>query len=381
MKNVMIAVKPATLTLAMVAFLTLQASAQRADITYINSRGDQKTDSNAQISEWTYKDIQFKGRTRRTITVDKLISVKFRRQPPLFEEAVASFEDGALRAALQSFETLISGDNGSGKKLKKSELWCQEHSYYYAWKINRRMGRLGDAKDLEKKMEEAYPKSHYLPELKLADALDLYAFGDFAKAEAAFSKFIDTAKKRGFASRYKVMAAVGRARSLMGAKQISDAEAAVAAAAAFVLSEEDRLRSELVRGELLVAQKKIGAAQSLFQQIFDKVKDDFENNAFAFAGAANGLGDCLYASGKFEDAAFEYSKVFALFVDRGDLNHELGWAFWRFANCCKQLAAKLEGDPARVYTFRFRKNRDTAAEEYRLTRGGQLARREKGMSR
>lgn len=382
MSRIMIAsIKPLALSLTLVLVLAATAAAQRADITYRNSRGDEKLDKNADIKGWTYKSIQFKGKTSRDIAIDDLISVEFRKQPAIFEEAVGAMKDGALRSALAGFEEAIAGNNIEGKALRKSELWCQEHAHFHAWVISRRLGRIKEADGFRDALMKAYPKSAYIPEIALREANDLFAFGDFAKAVAAYDSLVEQANKRGYAQKYKIWSGIGKVRSLLGAGQTAEAANAQGAVAAAAQNEESRLLSEIAKGDVMVAQKKIGQAESLFKNIFNKVKGDYEKMPAVFAGAANGLGDCFYASSKFNEAMFEYSKTFALFAGRDGLDHENGWAYWRFANSCKQVAAKLEGEESKVYAYRFRKNRDLVSADYRFSRGGQLARREKGMGK
>ncbi len=381
MGKIMIVLKSFSSCCALVLLLSALATAQyKADITYLNSKGSQKTDLDAKISQWTYKSLEFKGRrTKRNIDVDAIVAVKFTKSPAIFEDAMEMMADGAYRSALPSFLDILEGKDLEGGKLRKRDLWCQEHALYNAWVISRAIGQLGEANKYRDTLRKSYPKSHYIPEIILREANDLYAYGDFAKAQIAYSKLADEAAKKGFSNQYKVMAGIGGVRSLMGQKKFVEAASAQANVSARALNENSRLRCEIVRGEVLVAQKKIGAAESLFRNLLSKA--DYKTQAFLFAGAANGLGDCLYSSGKYKEASFEYSKTFALFLGVDGLDHELGWAFWRFANSCKQISAKTEGETAKVFDYRFRKNRDRVAGEYRLSRGGQLARREKGMSK
>lgn len=379
MRNIMPAALPFARCLALAFLLCATSGAQRAEIVYLNSKGDQKTDAKASITEWTYTGIKFKGKTKRDISPGSLISVKFTRQPVIFEDAMLLMEEGEQRNALPLFLTIIEGKNEEGKDLGNRDIWIQEHALFNAWVISRGIDRLADAKAHREALKKSYPKSHYLPEIEFREAGDLFAFGDFGKSLTAFEAFGARASKLGFGNKYIILAGVGRVRSLIGAGKSSEAETAQSNLSAKALNERTRLRCELLRGDILVAKKKFGAAESLFTEMLKKA--DFAKQPYIFAGAANGLGDCLYGSAKYKEAMYEYSKTFALLAGQDGLDHENGWAFWRFANCCKQIAAKTEGPEAKVYASRFRKNRDRVAEEYRLSRGGQLARREKGMGK
>lgn len=375
---------PATLTsgrcLTFALLLSVCTFAQRAEITYLNTKGAQKTEDKATINEWTYKGLKFRaGSTKRDVPPESIVSVKFRNEPEILTEAMATLADGSLRAALPIFGTIIAGKDIEGDDLRKTQLWIQEHALYNSWSISRAIDRLDDAKVHRDALKKAYPKSHYLPEIEYREANDVLAFGDFAKADAAFTAFAARAEKLGFGNMYVVLGGLGKVRSLIEAGKLSDAETAHSKVAAKALGDSARKRCDVVRGNLLVAKKKIGAAESLFKQLLSKA--NYETEPFIFAGAANGVGDCHYASGKFKEAMYEYSKTFALLSGKDGLDHENGWAIWRFANSCKQIAAKAEGEAAKVYTSRFRKSRDQVAEEYRLSRGGQLARREKGMGK
>ncbi len=377
MRITMIAIKRTSFCLLLALILSVVAHAQRANITYINTRGAEKVAKSALISEWTYRDIKFKGKTKRTIPTDSLISVSYKNQPEIFSAAMDMIAEGNYRSAMPLLDDIIAGKTMDGKKLRKKEQWCQEPSLYQAWRLSRFLGLMKDADGYKAALLKMAPKTHFLPKVILREAQDFYDFGQFDKAIAAFAALDAKASKLGFGNEYRLLAGIGTAKALLGAGKISEAANAQAAVSTKAKGESQRLQCEVLRGDILLAQKKVGAAESLFQELFKKA--NYETQSLLFAGAANGLGDCAFAAGKFKDAMYEYSKTFALFDGQEGMDEVVGWAFWRFARCCKQLAAEIDTDEAKVLKYRFRKNRDVAAIQYRFSRGGQLARQDKGL--
>ena len=354
--------------------LTAMASAQRIKIEY-TSRGKVRMDEGT-LKKWTYRGLEMKGkRSALNLKPDQLVSVVFSRMPEQYEEGLNAKLDGNYRAAQASFLDFLAQP-----KMKRSEEWAIEHAHYNCWFLARRLGALADAKKHAAEVIKSNPQSNYLPELRLREAEDAFGLGIFDKAEKAFSDIALEATQKNWASKYAIVADLSRSRCFVATKRVDDAKRVQTAVVQKITDENLRLRADVIRGEILIAKNQIDDAKSLFAQLVSKA--DYEAQPILLAGASNGLGDCFYAGGKYKEACFEYSKTFALYSDRDDVDHELGWAYWRFANACKQIAANTnDPEEEQLYKVRFRRIRQKVAEEFRMTRGGQLARAELGMDK
>lgn len=360
--------------LAVLSGLAFAQPKPRGTIVIVNSRGEQKEESGVTINEYTWSALDVKLRTgQRRFDANDIVSVEYDRPPTGYEDARLAFRNGDHRGAIEGFLTLLESD------LKDSQAWAAEQAHYYLWASYRRIGAFDDSVKEAAALRALAPKSPYLPEIILQETEDLYGLGDFAGAEQAFAGVSDQAKTQNWATRHKVVADLGRVRALIAQKKTADATAHLGQVSGSIANEELRQRALVVTGELMVASGKIDEARRHYQQLLDGVKD-WKAQPFVFAGAANGLGDCAFEQGDWSKAAEEYSKTFALFSDNGKLANEVGWALWRFANANKQMAAKeKDTEKAREYRGRYERLRRTVAQDYRMTRGGQLSRRELGV--
>lgn len=365
-------------TLALLVLMGGFASAQvrpRADVVYRNTRGDERTETNVQVESYTWSGLVGKFKTgKRTIDIDSLVSVTYRRPPTAFEEGAISFTEGSFNAAIENFLTLLDSD------LKDSEIWAEESARYHLWASYRGIGAYEDAKAAAADLQAKFKKSSYLPEVILRSAEDMYAFGEFGPAAAKFGEIADQAKKGKWARRYVARAQLGQVSSLLEDGKTDAASALFDTVAGSVADENLKNQVEVIRGKIMIKKGRVDAARSHYDQLFKKA--DWKKQPKVFSGAANGLGDCHFEKGDWEKAIFEYSKTFALYSDDMSLENEVGWSMWRFALASKQLAATVKDqEAARTHRVRYERMRRSVARDYRMTRGGQISRRELGIGR
>ncbi|MCB9833542.1 MAG: tetratricopeptide repeat protein [Planctomycetes bacterium] len=348
----------------------------KADVVIVNSRGEQKEEKNVDVIEYSWSALEVKLRTgARRFDANDVVSVEYTKAPTGYPDARAAFGNGDFRTAIEGFQNLAEAD------LKDSESWAKEDAHYYLWASYRRVGAFEDAEKAAADLRTVNAKSHWLPEIVLQETEDNYGLGDFAKAEKAFGAVADQAKTQNWSSRFKVIAELGRVRALIAMKKNAEADAILSQVSGAIAVPELADRAKVVKGEIMLAAGRVDEAQKHFQKLLDDTKD-WQAKPFVFAGAANGLGDCYYEKGDYLHAAEEFSKTFALFSEDGRLENEIGWAIWRFANANNQLSAKTEDkELAREYKGRYLRMRQAVAQDYRMTRGGQLARKELGVGK
>jgi TolA-binding protein len=131
--------------------------------------------------------------------------------------------------------------------------------------------------------------------------------------------------------------------------------------------------ARLELGQVLVKEKNYSEAETYFENILKGTKDDPD----VIAGASNGLGDCQYAQGKYDEAMYTYSRTYALFLDRADQALRVAHALY-YGGRSFRLQAGKESDPAekarlqKYGTLVMRR----AARDFGGTEAGQMAQKE-----
>ena len=365
------------LLLLLLSFAIVDASAQgpwgkTAAVVYMDKRGKIKKEASVQVQDHAAAGLSFTKSGKLTlVSNDSVISIKFNSEHEGWTGALDLVKGSFYADALDAFALLLGDERG----LRRSP-WVRQEALYQIWVCHRLMGRLSEAQVAAANLRAAAPEGRYIPELDLAAANNLLAQGKKAKAASAFRKIQQFASKGRFAESIGVRSLSGlfelaiQSNDTAAAKKVADEISRASN------STEGALIARILSGRVLVVEKKYSNALSLFATV---LKDAKRKQESVIAGAANGLGDCYFAMGKFADAQREYSKTASLFYDKPALQEQTGWAVWQWAVACKRVANSTEDEASRkLNTSRYKKLRRRAANDFPFTRGGRLAAREMG---
>lgn len=354
----------------------MEAAAQKgpwnksAEVVYVDRRGRERTEASASVIDHTAAGLSFKRSGREmTVSNDNVISVKYRREPGNWAGALALVNDGFLADALDALNAVLADD----KAVRRSP-WVQQEALFQIWTCYRLMGRPNEAATAAAALRTAKSNGRYIPELDLSAASDLLVVGKSADATKAYRKIQQQAKKGRIASSMGVRALSGLFELALQSNKTGDAKAVAEEIRAS--SSGASLVADVLSARVMVVQKNYKAAIAAFSELLGKAK---RNQEAVIAGAANGMGDCFFAMGKFTDAQREYSKTASLFYEVASLQEKVGWAVWRWSVACKRVANSTDDEAARkTNTLRFKNLRRRAANDFPFTRGGRLAAQEMG---
>jgi tetratricopeptide (TPR) repeat protein len=366
------------LALVFIALFSSQLSAQSAEVTYVDGRGKQRSDKGT-VEGHTFKGLMFKrtrNATAKAITEDELISVVYSRRPDGFDEALDLYKKGAWRDAIPALEVVT-------QDLKSRYDWARQECLYLAADAAYRRGDYDTYENFAKRLRSEVPETRYLPILELKDAELALALGKFDEAARLFADI----STKPYAPSYVARGAFGVVRAQLEADQVDKAQAALATAATKASGPEAPWRKRVMEARIAFASKDLAGAQKQFEDLLNQGAKEYAKDAkgsrmlFLLAAGANGLGDCEFEQGNFAKASLEYSKVFTLLRGQDGLDPQIGWAMWRFALCCSQIAnATQDEEQKRVYTRRYDRMKSEVATSYQRTRGGQAARKMLGLS-
>ncbi|MCA9322034.1 MAG: hypothetical protein KDB53_14930 [Planctomycetes bacterium] len=361
----------AVLSLALGA---LDLAAQRVNVKYMDRSGNLREDSGT-VDAWSYSELKLKvGRGERVLTSNDIVDVSFLNPPDGFEAAANAHRKGEFNNAIGLCREALDG------RIKKSEEWAKEFYAFWTWDSLWHLGDRAEAKKVQTTFLAEYPKSQFIPDIEIAEAELDYALGTFVEAEGNFSTFRRQGVTRGYARRYLLRAGAGQVQCLIDTQRLDPAKAVIDEMRSLAQSDDDRTRLTLMDADILVARQSFKQAKEIFDRVLASAS--LEKAPFAVAKASNGLGECHYGLKESMAAIEAFSRTFALFDEDPARDADVGWAFWRFSNACKQYAAAAESDDdRRFWEARGRTNRQRAAELYRWTRGGQEARREMGLGK
>lgn len=369
------------LVVTTVAVLAVSASAQSADISYLDSKGKLRDDKGT-IEGHTFRGLAFnKGRNAptRLISADELVKVEYSRRPDGYDEAMALIAKGELRDGAEGLLGVL------GELKSDRYAWARQECLFGAADAYYRGGDYDQYNALTAKLVAEVPETRFLPEIELRRADLLTAQGKFDEAVAAYDRISSEGATNGYAPSFLARAALGKVEALLAAKKVGEAETSLAAAKAKVSGDAGQARFRAMEARVALAKEDISGARSKFQALVEAGAKEFEKDAgvtrhpILLAAGANGLGDILFAEEKYPEAMLEYSKTFALFASDVSLQSEVAWAMWQFARCNSRLAnATKEDEQRKVYADRHRRMRERVASEFPRTLGGQLALKEMG---
>lgn len=369
--------KTAGILLLLMGVVVAEASAQgswgkTAAVSYVDKRGRMRSEPSVLVQDHAAAGLSFKKSGKvTTVSNDDVVSVKFKAEPAGWAGALDLIKDSFYADALDALALLL----GDEKSLRRSP-WVTQEALYQIWACYRLMGRPAEAKTAAVNLRAASPKGRYVPELELADANDLLVRGKSADAKAVFRKIQQLSLKGRYAESVGVRALSGLFELAIQSNDTVTAKKVAQEIGQASSSGEGALVAQILSGRVMVAQKNYKGAMTVFTTV---LKDAKRGQGSVIAGAANGLGDCYFAMGKFADAQREFSKTAALFYDVPALQEKTGWAIWQWAVACKRIANTTEDAEARkLNTSRYKSLRRRAANEFPFTRGGRLAAREMG---
>ncbi|MEE9394233.1 MAG: hypothetical protein V3W41_17170 [Planctomycetota bacterium] len=353
------------------------AQSARAKVAYRNSSGTERSERGDVLSHSCRGLVMKRRGGQKTIAEDDLISVTYSKLPNGYVAAMELFQTGGYYEAIDALLEILPE-----VEKKKSLSWAKQEIYFHASEAAYRVGDYAAAAEYAKTLSSKIADTRYRPQLELRSAGDLLAAGKYKEALAAYGKTSSGGPKK-YSASFVLAGAVGKVRTHLHAGNLESAMSAVKAAEALVKKPEGKDLVAAWKARTLVAQKKFADAANQLSALLLKASANkrYQRQPALLAVAANGLGDIAFQKQDFEKAALEYSKTFALFGDLADLRHDVGWATWQFSLCCKRIATSTkEDDKRKVYTGRHRRMRERAAEDFQMTRGGQLARKELGMN-
>ncbi len=354
-------------------FLASALPAQRATVTYRDRRGKEHKDKGT-ITAWTFKGMTFRlGRAEKDIESDNVIDVQFYRAPDVFKDAQSAFRNGEYNDVLD----IIGSD---ARTLKRSEAWAKEYLEYWRWRALKALNQNDEAKSVAADFVKTYPQSHFLPEFELEKARHAWVLGRWGDADKAYRDFLRHGKSKGYARQYLVEAGIGRIRCLLAQKELAAAQGLLGEVKALCGTPDQSQRVSVVEGEILLAQGKTSQAKSLFENLLET--GDADHAPLVIAEASNGLGECYLVTKDWKGAAYAFCRTFALFDETPGLEEPVAWAFWRFSTAANRLSeAAKDEETKKLWRSRHIQNRERAASDFPMTRGGQEALKAMGLGR
>ena len=359
---------------ASILFTSVTASAQqtRVKLKFRDAKGQVK-EEDGQLQEWNLTQLRLKvgGRAERDVSNDDIVAVEFSEGPGEFLTAIKDWKEGNFGDAMDVFKGLEK------EKLKSKDAWAREHVLYYIWDIDRRNeSKQAESAATAVTLAKEYPNSHYIPLIELWNAQKPYIAGDFGTAEKALADFEKKVQSSGWSKALALNAGLTRVRALIAMNRAPMAADALKGLGGNA-SEQSRQLIAVCEGEVLNAEKKFDQAKVHFENQLKSISH--ETFPVAYAGAANGLGDACLGLGQVDDAIAAFARTFALYSEAPGVDDEVGWAHYRFYQACNQKSGLVQDEEQKkLWRQRANTNRQRAAEDYALTRGGQAATRELG---
>lgn len=352
------------------------ANAQgEAAVTYRDGRGPARTETLTVIEDaWSGLVVRLPGtaKSQKTIAADALVAVDYLSAPPVLKRARRAGSTLEWQSAAVDLETALA----SGAKLDPGV----EHDLLFAlWDVHVHLGRVDDKAAVEKRLEAKYPKGRAIPVVALARAAETAGLDDLAAARQAYAAVRARAQSEGWSRDSRGRAAAGEMLAIV---ELGDHAAAVALFEDFRRSadgqEDTALWVDYLRASTFSAQKNHKEARAAFEKAMALTKDEDRTLRAALSLA---IGKAAGELGDWNAALLELSRAPSLYADDAALVHEVGAAYWLWADSYRRAAAalpKTEVEKKRVYEQRFRQLRQRAAAEYPLTRGGRRARQDMG---
>ena len=357
---------------ALLLLLAIPLQAQRATVKVRRAAsGSIDVHEGVIVSEDSYRVVKAKkGARKYTWPADRVIDVRYQRKPSAFKKGLQAFEDGALEeAATRMREALKSASKYS---------WLEAYANWYAGEALNRLGVFKDAQGHYEAILSKARKSRFVPQALIRLAEISLIKGDAAGARRHFKKLGDLAKRERLPERYGSHAELGMATV---EARFGDAEKGLEELKKIQSAASDatiKNKCALEIGQTYIRQKKFSQARSYFKTI-EKNLDKENPDPMLIAGAANGLGDCLWQLKKYDEAVLAYSRVYALFLERPELRSHVAHALY-WGGCAFDALAGLEKDTDARRKLRSRARRlwRKAFREFKGTRGGELARKKLG---
>ena len=366
----MISVSKSGLALVLALLLSGSLLAQKATVRYLDRAGDEKEDKDVIVQQDSLSGVTGRrGAARMSWPMDKVLEIRWNSAPNSYKKGMNALMDGDFMGAERNLEEALGGSIDRYK-------WMPVYGNFYLAKAQAGLGRAQEALDSVAKALSAGPKSRLVPDMLELKADMHLTQGDTKNALTALKEMKKLSA--GLDASYGVRADLGLARvEIRGGNPTKGLETLSA-----LLSKVtgDEKTSNLVRmemGNAYVQLGQFGRAEANFRGILDSKRTQDPD---VLAGACNGLGDSLFEQKKYSEAAEQYSKTFAWFIDRSNLYRNVGWAMYR-AGLAWELASGEEQNPEirdRYIKYSKRLFR-RVAKEFRETRGGTEAAKKLGL--
>ncbi|HYC78758.1 MAG TPA: tetratricopeptide repeat protein [Planctomycetota bacterium] len=284
------------------------------------------------------------GPATLTFNPSDVVEIVYGKAPEAYRAGRRLFNNDDFDAAREKFDEAIVDEED-----RKNYPWLLSYSLWFRAKCDEQLGRIDEATAAYAELTSKAPTSRFVPEAYAALGSMQLDAGNHDAAKAAFEKLAEVAKKEGLGGRYLAQAELG-GYLVAAAKRDAAAGSSLEQFQAKVGGEHPELASEarLALGRIALDKKDFAKAEGIFQSII-KAPDVSEK---AWAGGALGIADAQFEQGKYQDAVFSYSRVYAL-VRRdaqGDvgLKSALGWAYFRGGKAADLLAGTLpDSDPSK----------------------------------
>jgi len=245
---------------------------------------------------------------RQKLEADKVERVFYENPPQQFNEAADAMGAGDLPSAIEKFRSIVQA-----RRAHRS--WVVMYSLYNLGKIYQEgLGQMEQAVEAWRELEKQFPRSKYVPGAIVKTGLAHLAMGNRDEAERAFrrlQRLPDLAEDQRQIGRYWVI----YIKQQSGAYE--DALAEYRQLLEDVEADPDlkqvAIRARLGIGDCLLALKRFEEALSFFQKIADSSQDPA-----VLAGAFNGLGRCHFEQQNWKDALLSFLRTMILYDETPD---------------------------------------------------------------
>lgn len=366
--------------LSAVAVLSCAASStfgQGSDTVRVRKGGEIKEEAEVVVTQDDLKGVKARrGAATINFQLADVVEVVYGRKSEAFKTGFAKFKSQDYDEALKSFEEALGDEDD-----KKTHPWVANYCLWYSGQCLELTGDAGRAADVYNELVSKHATSRFVPDA-LAALGNLYLEAKKVdQAKGFFDKLAEVAKKEALGDRYAMKADLGAAKVGVekgdaGAVAALEAIAGKAAADSPDVAAEARLEV----GRFHFKKKDYAKAETVFRTL----SSGKSVAPRGFAGAANGLADCEFEQGKFQDAAFSYSKVYTLMLPHQDdptVAQAIGWALYRGGKAADLHKGTLpDSDATKVaWGRRGRFLMREAVRKFAATRGGAEAKKELGL--
>lgn len=280
-----------TRRILLTAVLATASTAARADTIYLVD-GSSVPDCTIETEGLLKVEYRVDNKSA-AVDSDKVLAVEFSRRPQLLDRAEAALADELIADAIDELEEYVKGVLASDKPPRRYT-WAPAHAMYRLAEIHETEGDARAVVAAADRLIKEAPESRYVPFALLKKAQAQSDLDKASDAQVTVDALATLIEERGLSERWKLereLAKVLFDDSLKGSALRSQlGEISKRAGSAFPIA---RNRADVAIGESFLEEKKLDAAEKLFEQVAADPKADDRTLAAAYTG----LGDCLFQKG------------------------------------------------------------------------------------